>query len=79
MRAVVRWVRARLAREWSEIPPEYNWVLLDTQGNLVADPDGAFYADPDGLEGEVCVGNPDAQPGVVNPPGTPARRYHPEG
>jgi catechol 2,3-dioxygenase-like lactoylglutathione lyase family enzyme len=38
-----------------------------------------FFTDPDGLEGEVCVANPDARPGVVNPPGTPARRYHPEG
>ena len=36
-----------------------------------------FFRDPDGLEAEVCVGNPDAQPGVLNPPGTPARRYHP--
>ena len=35
-----------------------------------------FFRDPDGLEGEVCVQNPDAQPGVRNPPGTPARRYH---
>jgi catechol 2,3-dioxygenase-like lactoylglutathione lyase family enzyme len=34
-----------------------------------------FFTDPDGLEGEVCVGNPDAQPGIVNPPGTPAVRY----
>jgi catechol 2,3-dioxygenase-like lactoylglutathione lyase family enzyme len=34
-----------------------------------------FFVDPDGLEGEVCVANPDAQPGVVNPPGTPAARY----
>ena len=31
-----------------------------------------FFTDPDGLEGEVCVENPDAVPGVVNPPGTPA-------
>lgn len=38
-----------------------------------------FFRDPDGLEGEVCVQNPDAQPGVHNPPGTPARRYHPAG
>jgi catechol 2,3-dioxygenase-like lactoylglutathione lyase family enzyme len=37
-----------------------------------------FFRDPDGLEAEVCVANPDAQPGVLNPPGTPARRYHPE-
>jgi catechol 2,3-dioxygenase-like lactoylglutathione lyase family enzyme len=37
-----------------------------------------FFRDPDGLEAEVCVDNPDAQPGVFNPPGTPARRYHPE-
>jgi catechol 2,3-dioxygenase-like lactoylglutathione lyase family enzyme len=34
-----------------------------------------FFRDPDGLEGEVCVTNPDAQPGVSNPPGTPAARY----
>lgn len=36
-----------------------------------------FFRDPDGLEAEVCVQNPDAEPGVHNPPGTPARRYHP--
>jgi catechol 2,3-dioxygenase-like lactoylglutathione lyase family enzyme len=35
-----------------------------------------FFRDPDGLEGEVCVANPDAVPGVMNPPGTPAARYH---
>ena len=34
-----------------------------------------FFRDPDGLEGEVCVPNPDAVPGVTNPPGTPAVRY----
>jgi len=34
-----------------------------------------FFRDPDGLEGEVCVANPDAIPGVVNPPGTTATRY----
>jgi catechol 2,3-dioxygenase-like lactoylglutathione lyase family enzyme len=34
-----------------------------------------FFRDPDGLEGEVCVANPDAKPGVTNPPGTPAARY----
>jgi catechol 2,3-dioxygenase-like lactoylglutathione lyase family enzyme len=34
-----------------------------------------FFTDPDGLEGEVCVANPDAKPGVMNPPGTPAARY----
>jgi catechol 2,3-dioxygenase-like lactoylglutathione lyase family enzyme len=34
-----------------------------------------FFTDPDGLEGEVCVPNPDAVPGVSNPPGTPAARY----
>jgi catechol 2,3-dioxygenase-like lactoylglutathione lyase family enzyme len=34
-----------------------------------------FFVDPDGLEGEVCVVNPDRQPGIVNPPGTPAARY----
>jgi catechol 2,3-dioxygenase-like lactoylglutathione lyase family enzyme len=36
-----------------------------------------FFRDPDGLEAEVCVTNPDAQPGVHNPPGTPSLRYHP--
>ena len=36
-----------------------------------------FFRDPDGLEGEVCVTDPDAQPGVLNPPGTPSPRYHP--
>jgi len=35
-----------------------------------------FFRDPDGLEAEVCVANPDAQPGVHNPPGTPSLRYH---
>jgi catechol 2,3-dioxygenase-like lactoylglutathione lyase family enzyme len=34
-----------------------------------------FFRDPDGLEGEVCVPNPDARPGVQNPPGTPAQGY----
>lgn len=34
-----------------------------------------FFRDPDGLEAEVCVANPDAKPGVMNPPGTPAARY----
>jgi catechol 2,3-dioxygenase-like lactoylglutathione lyase family enzyme len=34
-----------------------------------------FFVDPDGLEAEVCVPNPDAVPGVMNPPGTPAARY----
>jgi catechol 2,3-dioxygenase-like lactoylglutathione lyase family enzyme len=33
------------------------------------------FTDPDGLEGEVCVTNPDSEPGVLNPPGTPAARY----
>ncbi|MCW2501021.1 MAG: hypothetical protein JWN87_2697 [Frankiales bacterium] len=34
-----------------------------------------FFRDPDGLEGEVCVANPAAVPGVYNPPGTPAPGY----
>ncbi|HVM66382.1 MAG TPA: VOC family protein [Acidimicrobiales bacterium] len=34
-----------------------------------------FFRDPDGLECEVCVANPDARPGVFNPPGTRAARY----
>jgi catechol 2,3-dioxygenase-like lactoylglutathione lyase family enzyme len=36
-----------------------------------------FFRDPDGLEAEVCVPNPDAKPGVHNPPGTPAARFVP--
>jgi catechol 2,3-dioxygenase-like lactoylglutathione lyase family enzyme len=38
-----------------------------------------FFRDPDGLEAEVCVANPDVEPGRVNPPGTPAARYVPSG
>jgi catechol 2,3-dioxygenase-like lactoylglutathione lyase family enzyme len=38
-----------------------------------------FFSDPDGLEGEVCVTNPAAVPGVYNPPGTPAAGYEPVG
>jgi hypothetical protein len=34
-----------------------------------------FFRDPDRLECEVCVANPDAVPGVNNPPGTRAARY----
>ena len=34
-----------------------------------------FFIDPDGLECEVVVENPDAQPGVYNAPGTPAPGY----
>jgi catechol 2,3-dioxygenase-like lactoylglutathione lyase family enzyme len=34
-----------------------------------------FFRDPDGLEGEVCVVNPDAVPGRSFPPGTRAARY----
>ena len=34
-----------------------------------------FFRDPDGLEAEVCVANPDAVPGVHNPPGTPSSRF----
>ena len=34
-----------------------------------------FFRDPDGLECEVCVSNPDTQPGTFNPPGTRAVRY----
>jgi catechol 2,3-dioxygenase-like lactoylglutathione lyase family enzyme len=34
-----------------------------------------FFVDPDGLEGEVLVANPDAAPGVFNPPGTRATRF----
>ncbi len=34
-----------------------------------------FFRDPDGLECEVCVTNPDAEAGVVHPPGTPSARF----
>jgi len=34
-----------------------------------------FFRDPDGLEGEVCVANPDYVAGASNPPGTRAARY----
>lgn len=34
-----------------------------------------FFTDPDGLEAEVIVSNPDAEPGVYHPPGTPSARY----
>lgn len=33
-----------------------------------------FFVDPDGLEGEVLVTNPDAEPGVNHPPGTRAQK-----
>jgi catechol 2,3-dioxygenase-like lactoylglutathione lyase family enzyme len=37
-----------------------------------------FFRDPDGLEGEVCVGSPDAAAGVFHPPGTPSKHFpHP--
>ncbi len=36
-----------------------------------------YFEGPDGLAGEVCVTNPDAEPGVVNPPGTKAAGYEP--
>ena len=36
-----------------------------------------FFRDPDGLEAEVVVANPDAQPGVHNKPGTRAARFPP--
>jgi catechol 2,3-dioxygenase-like lactoylglutathione lyase family enzyme len=35
-----------------------------------------FFRDPDGLECEVCVDNPNAEPGVTHPPGTPAAGYN---
>jgi catechol 2,3-dioxygenase-like lactoylglutathione lyase family enzyme len=35
-----------------------------------------FFRDPDGLECEVCTPNPNARPGVHNPPGTPAAGYY---
>jgi hypothetical protein len=37
-----------------------------------------FFVGPDGLESEVCVENPDWDSTTFNPPGTPARRFHPD-
>ena len=34
-----------------------------------------FFRDPDGLEGEVCVENPDGEHDVYHPPGTPAKGF----
>jgi catechol 2,3-dioxygenase-like lactoylglutathione lyase family enzyme len=34
-----------------------------------------FFRDPDGLECEVCVENPDAEPGVFHGPGNRAARF----
>ena len=34
-----------------------------------------FFRDPDGLEGEVCVENPDAVPGTFHPPGDGCAEY----
>ena len=34
-----------------------------------------FYTDPDGLEGEICLHNPNATPADLKPPGTPAAGY----
>lgn len=36
-----------------------------------------FFRDPDGLEGEVCLIRPGAQPTDMKPPGTPAAGYEP--
>ena len=38
-----------------------------------------FFRDPEGLELELCVANPDAVAGQVNPPGKPSARYHDAG
>ena len=35
-----------------------------------------FFIDPEGLECEVLIENPEGVPGAINPPGTPAQRYH---
>jgi catechol 2,3-dioxygenase-like lactoylglutathione lyase family enzyme len=37
-----------------------------------------FFVGPDGLECEVCVDNPDWDSRSFFPPGTPARRFHPD-
>lgn len=34
-----------------------------------------FFKDPDGIEAEVCVDSPQAQPGVFHPPGTAAAGF----
>ena len=48
------------------------WIAWSPDGTRII----ASSRDPDGLEAEVCVMNPDARPGVYNPPGTPSHRYH---
>ncbi len=37
-----------------------------------------FFVGPDGLESEVLTPNPDWDGASFNPPGTPARRFHPD-
>lgn len=37
-----------------------------------------YFSGPDGLEAEICVANPEWVQGTFNPPGTPARRFHPD-
>jgi hypothetical protein len=48
-----------------------------TGSSPTSDPYSASFSAilTDGLEGEVCLPNPDAQPGAFNPPGTPATRF----
>jgi catechol 2,3-dioxygenase-like lactoylglutathione lyase family enzyme len=38
-----------------------------------------FFVGPDGLESEVCVPNPEWDGKQLNPPGTPARLFQPDG
>lgn len=42
-------------------------------GNILS----VFFRDPDGLEGEVCIPNPDVIPGYMPPVGTRAKRFPP--
>jgi catechol 2,3-dioxygenase-like lactoylglutathione lyase family enzyme len=58
-------IRRRLIKRGAadDFVTDFGWML------------SLFFRDPDGLEGEVCVENPDAIPGVSHPPGTRAARY----
>ena len=58
------------------IGPHTELNVFEVDGNTEATRQvSLFFRDPDGLEAEVCVPNPDAEPGVFNAPGTPAKRF----
>jgi catechol 2,3-dioxygenase-like lactoylglutathione lyase family enzyme len=69
-------VRAASMEAFSEI--RRRLIDLDATDGFVTDFGpvlSLFFVDPDGLEGEVCVPNPDAEPDLRHPPGTPSERF----